>query len=218
MYNKEHISLIGAGLAGPVMATYLSKLGFTVSIYESRTDMRVNSQSAGRSINLALSARGIKALMDIGVYDKIKPTLIPMSGRMIHDSDGKTHLQPYGQKRNEVIYSVSRSNLNKSILDTLAAKAKEIGYETGDEDLANELFGFAQFFPYGAGGKLNLTNHPDFISTKNKLLEDVEDYSAKKDSRLVAEAKRIKEQELNKTYYYMLIYLMQVKEMKQQTY
>ena len=93
--------------------------------------------------------------------------------------------------------STQRSNLNKSILDTLAAKAKEIGYETGDEDLANELFGFAQFFPYGAGGKLNLTNHPDFISTKNKLLEDVEDYSAKKDSRLVAEAKRIKEQQLN---------------------
>ena len=117
MYNKEHISLIGAGLAGPVMATYLSKLGFTVSIYESRTDMRVNSQSAGRSINLALSARGIKALKDIGVYDKIKPTLIPMSGRMIHDADGKTHLQPYGQKRNEVIYSVSRSNLNKSLMD-----------------------------------------------------------------------------------------------------
>ena len=93
--------------------------------------------------------------------------------------------------------STQRSNLNKSILDTLAAKAKEIGYETGDEDLANELFGFAQFFPYGAGGKLNLTNHPDFISTKNRLLEDVEDYSAKKDSRLVAEAKRIKEEQLN---------------------
>ena len=93
--------------------------------------------------------------------------------------------------------STQRSNLNKSILDTLAAKAKEIGYETGDEDLALELFNFAQFFPYGAGGKLNLTNHPDFISTKNRLLEDVEDYSAKKDSRLVAEAKRIKEEQLN---------------------
>ena len=93
--------------------------------------------------------------------------------------------------------STQRSNLNKSILDTLAAKAKEIGYETGDEDLANELFGFAQFFPYGAGGKLNLTNHPDFISTKNKLLEDVEDYSYKKDTRIVAEAKRLKDKKLN---------------------
>ncbi len=93
--------------------------------------------------------------------------------------------------------STQRSNLNKSILDTLAAKAKEIGYETGDEDLANELFGFAQFFPYGAGGKLNLTNHPDFISTKNKLLEEVEDYSYKKDTRIVAEAKRLKEKKLN---------------------
>lgn len=90
-----------------------------------------------------------------------------------------------------------RSTLNKSILDSLAAKAQEIGYETGDEELARELFGFAQFFPYGAGGKLNLTNHPDFISTRNKLTEGVEDYSAKKDSRLIKEAKRIKEEQLN---------------------
>jgi len=90
-----------------------------------------------------------------------------------------------------------RSTLNKSILDSLAAKAQEIGYETGDEELARELFGFAQFFPYGAGGKLNLTNHPDFISTRNKLTEGVEDYSAKKDSRLITEAKRIKEEQLN---------------------
>ena len=115
--TKENISLIGAGLSGPVMATYLSSLGFSTDIYESRSDMRTNSTSAGRSINLALSARGIKALKDIGVYEKIKPTLIPMSGRMIHDGNGDVHLQPYGQKKNEVIYSVPRSNLNKTLMD-----------------------------------------------------------------------------------------------------
>ena len=73
--TKENISLIGAGLSGPVMASYLSSLGFSTDIYESRSDMRINSKSAGRSINLALSARGIKALKDIGVYEKIRPTL-----------------------------------------------------------------------------------------------------------------------------------------------
>ena len=97
--TKENISLIGAGLSGPVMATYLSSLGFSTDIYESRSDMRINSKSAGRSINLALSARGIKALEDIGVYEKIRPTLIPMSGRMIHNENGDVHFQPYGQKK-----------------------------------------------------------------------------------------------------------------------
>ena len=117
MKTKEHISLIGAGLSGPVMASYLSSIGFSTDVYESRSDMRRNSTSAGRSINLALSARGIKALKDIGVYEKIRSTLIPMSGRMIHDENGNVQFQPYGQKKNEVIYSVSRSNLNKTLMD-----------------------------------------------------------------------------------------------------
>ncbi len=99
------------------MATYLSKLGYLVDIYETRSDMRINPQLAGRSINLALSARGIRALKDIGVYEKIESRLLPMSGRMIHDIDGNIHLQPYGQKKDEVIYSVSRSNLNIVLMD-----------------------------------------------------------------------------------------------------
>ena len=88
------------------MASYLSSIGFSTDVYESRSDMRTNSTSTGRSINLALSARGIKALKDIGVYEKIRSTLIPMSGRMIHDENGNVQFQPYGQKKNEVIYSV----------------------------------------------------------------------------------------------------------------
>ena len=92
-------------------------MGFSINVYEARSDMRKISSSAGRSINLALSARGIRALKDIGVFKKIEPDLIPMSGRMIHDANGNMNFQPYGQKRNEVIYSVSRSNLNKSLMD-----------------------------------------------------------------------------------------------------
>ena len=143
--DKDPISLIGAGLAGPVMATYLTRLGYSVNIYESRSDIRINSQSAGRSINLALSARGIKALKDIGAYKKIESSLIPMSGRMIHDADGNTHLQPYGQKRNEVIYSVSRSNLNKSLMDhaELDGKVKlYFNHDLLDVDLKNSKLNF----------------------------------------------------------------------------
>ena len=109
--------MAGAGLSGPVMATYLSNHGYEVDLYESRHDMRFIAQSAGRSINLALSERGIVALKDIGVFEKIKPSLLPMEGRMIHDKEGNISLQMYGQKKNEVIYSVSRSQLNMILLD-----------------------------------------------------------------------------------------------------
>ena len=117
MNTKENITVIGAGLSGPVMATYLSSLGFSTDVYETRTDMRTNSIPAGRSINLALSARGIRALEDIGVYKEIQPDLIPMSGRMIHDANGDLHFQPYGQRNSEVIFSVSRETLNKTLLN-----------------------------------------------------------------------------------------------------
>ena len=113
----KHVTIVGAGLSGPVMATYLCDLGYEVDLYESRLDMRIVSQSAGRSINLALSARGIAALKDIGVFEKIKSNLLAMEGRMIHDKNGNKKLQLYGQKKDEVIYSVSRSKLNMTLMD-----------------------------------------------------------------------------------------------------
>ena len=117
MNSKDHITMVGAGLAGPLMASYLSKHGYTVEIHEKRKDMRLFDQSAGRSINLALSRRGMDALRDVGVLDTISPMTLPMEGRMIHEVDGSTHLQKYGQKSNEVIYSISRAFLNKTLMD-----------------------------------------------------------------------------------------------------
>ena len=117
--NKEKITLIGAGLAGPLMATYLANRGYSVDIFERRPDMRKSDLSAGRSINLALSERGIHALKEVGIYDEIELITIPMKGRMIHGLDGTTQLQPYGQGENEVIYSVSRAQLNMDLM-TLA--------------------------------------------------------------------------------------------------
>ena len=123
--KKEKITLIGAGLAGPLMATHLAKRGYSVDIYERRPDMRKATQSAGRSINLALSVRGIHALKKVGIFDQIKPTIIPMKGRMIHDLNGETHLQPYGQKKDETVYSVSRAQLNMDLL-TLAEETGRV--------------------------------------------------------------------------------------------
>ena len=72
MHNNK-ITLIGAGLSGPLMATYLTHHGYNVDIYEKRSDIRINNLPAGRSINLALSIRGIRALKEVGVYEEIKP-------------------------------------------------------------------------------------------------------------------------------------------------
>ena len=110
------ITLIGAGLTGPLLAAYLAQRGYEVDIFERRADMRKASISAGRSINLAMSVRGIHALQEVGLYHRIKPFIIPMKGRMIHGLDGSTHLQPYGQKEEEVIYSVSRAKLNIELM------------------------------------------------------------------------------------------------------
>ena len=145
MKNKK-IHIIGAGLAGPLMATYLAKRGYLVEMYERRSDMRKVSQSAGRSINLALSVRGIQALREVGLYDKIKPITIPMKGRMIHDLDGKTHIQPYGQHDKEVIYSVSRAELNMGLM-TLAEETKNVkiffNHKVESVDLTKNILDFS---------------------------------------------------------------------------
>ena len=130
--------MIGAGLTGPLLATYLAQQGYSVEIFERRPDMRKESISAGRSINLALSARGNHALKEVGLYDKIKPNTIPMKGRMIHDLDGNTHLQPYGQKENEVIFSVSRAQLNMELM-TLAEETGKVTIRFNHQLLSADL-------------------------------------------------------------------------------
>lgn len=110
--QKQHITIIGAGPVGSLTALYLAKRGYQVTVFEKRPDMRINTISAGRSINLALANRGIYPLQQVGLMDKVNEMLIPMKGRMIHDLDGNTSFQPYGQRPHEVIYSVSRRDLN----------------------------------------------------------------------------------------------------------
>jgi len=113
-------TIIGAGLVGSLLAIYLRRKGYEVSVYERRTDMRKASMSAGRSINLALSDRGIKALEEVGIMDEIRKIAIPMHGRYIHHADGSHAYQPYG-KEGQFINSVSRGELNKTLM-TLAEK------------------------------------------------------------------------------------------------
>lgn len=112
---KKNITIIGAGLVGSLLSIYLAKRGHKVSVYERRSDMRQEDQSAGRSINLALSDRGLLALEKVGLADEIKKICIPMHGRHIHNADGSTAFQPYG-KEGQYINSVSRGELNKRLM------------------------------------------------------------------------------------------------------
>ncbi|PHS14958.1 MAG: kynurenine 3-monooxygenase [Kangiella sp.] len=115
--NQQTITLIGAGLVGSLLAVLLAKRGIKVELYERRSDMRKADISAGRSINLALANRGIYPLEQAGLMDKVKPILTTMKGRMVHDMEGNENFQSYGQREEEVIYSVSRGDLNKICLD-----------------------------------------------------------------------------------------------------
>ena len=119
--NNSDISILGAGLAGSLCALLMARRGLAVDVYEFRADMRRESIPAGRSINLALAARGIAPLRRAGVFDRVEPLLIPMRGRMLHETDGTTQLLPYGQKPGEVVYSVTRGGLNALLMDAAEA-------------------------------------------------------------------------------------------------
>jgi kynurenine 3-monooxygenase len=119
--ERRHVTLVGAGLAGSLLAVYLGRRGHRVTVLEKRPDLRRTDISAGRSINLALANRGIKALREVDVMPAVEPLLIPMSGRMLHDEQGALQLVPYGNKPHEVIYSVSRGGLNAILLDAAEA-------------------------------------------------------------------------------------------------
>lgn len=117
--KRETITLVGAGLAGSLLAVFLARRGFRVEVYEKRPDIRRESAgagSAGRSINLAMSVRGLHALHQVGLKDEVLGMAIPMTGRLIHPVEGEQVLQPYGQRDEEVIYSVSRGELNRVLV------------------------------------------------------------------------------------------------------
>ncbi|RAJ22324.1 kynurenine 3-monooxygenase [Gelidibacter algens] len=114
---KQNVLVIGAGLCGSLLALRLGQRGYNVSVYEMRPDLRKVEISAGRSINLALSDRGFKAMRLAGIEDKVKALCIPMNGRMLHDMEGNTILAPYSGREHEYINSISRGQLNALLLD-----------------------------------------------------------------------------------------------------
>jgi kynurenine 3-monooxygenase len=118
--TSRPVAVVGAGLAGALFACYLGRAGLPVEVHEKRPDPRLGSAERGRSINLALSVRGIHALREVGLADEVLADSILMRGRMIHARDGRLTFQPYGKDDNEALHSVSRAGLNRLLVEAAA--------------------------------------------------------------------------------------------------
>lgn len=124
MNSSKHIAICGAGLVGSLLSIYLARRGYKVSVFERRGDMRQSSYVGGRSINLALSNRGIRALDEVDLAKEMKKVAIPMHGRVMHNRAGELSFLQYG-KEGQFINSVSRSALNIVLMN----KAEELGVD-----------------------------------------------------------------------------------------
>ncbi len=128
MKSVKKIGIVGAGLVGTLLATYLAKRGYTVNIFEGRDDMRNAKKKGGRSINLALSNRGWWPLKEIGLEAQVEKMVIPMRGRMMHDNAGFLTFQPYGRD-GQAINSISRGGLNELLMDEAEKCGVKIYFE-----------------------------------------------------------------------------------------
>lgn len=122
--DRPTFAVIGAGLAGSLASIYTARRGFPTQVYERRADPRSpSSVDGGRSINLGLSQRGIRALAGVGLLDQVMPKAAPMRGRVVHHQDGTLSFQPYGTNHDQILYSVLRHDLNVTLID----RAEELG-------------------------------------------------------------------------------------------
>ncbi|GAB3725986.1 NAD(P)/FAD-dependent oxidoreductase [Luteimonas pelagia] len=129
MTRDRSLTIVGAGLAGALLATLLARRGFSVDVFERRGDPRLAGYAGGRSINLALAERGLHALREAGAADAVLRQAVMMRGRMVHFADGRQQLQRYGRDDSEVIWSVSRGELNITLLDAAEAAGARLHFD-----------------------------------------------------------------------------------------
>lgn len=133
--DAKSLTIIGAGLAGSLLATLLAQRGWRVEVFERRGDPRLHGYAGGRSINLALAERGLHALRAAGADDAVLKQAVMMRGRMVHPLDGEPQLQRYGRDDSEVIWSVSRGELNITLIDAAEAAGAVLHFDRGLESV-----------------------------------------------------------------------------------
>ncbi len=152
MEKKERILIVGAGLCGSLLALRMAQRGYQVRVYEGRSDLRESTLSAGRSINLALSNRGLKALRLAGIDKQARKLCIPMEGRLMHDAKSNTFKSGYSGRKGEVINSISRRDLNILLLNE-AEKHENVSLcfnsKCIDIDINNKVASFKSDDPGG---------------------------------------------------------------------
>jgi kynurenine 3-monooxygenase len=191
--SNRNIAIVGAGLAGSLLAIYLAKKGFKVDVYEHRPDMRKHNIDGGRSINLALSTRGIHALKEVGLYEEIKKISIPMYGRMIHSSEGELTSQRYGKDDTEYINAVSRAELNKALMNLAEGyddvkihfnqRCTGIDFETGEillhDEEENKSYRVQPETTIAADGATSPIRHSMLRLPRFNFSQEYENYSYK---------------------------------------
>ena len=128
-FARGRLTIVGAGLAGPLLATLLARQGWEVDVFERRGDPRVHGYAGGRSINLALAERGRNALRAAGVEPDVMKQAVMMRGRMVHFLDGRQQLQRYGRDDSEVIWSISRADLNIVLLNAAESAGVRLHFD-----------------------------------------------------------------------------------------
>lgn len=120
----KRVTIVGAGLAGTLCALYLERRGYQIELFESRSDLRDSPTDYGRSINLALSCRGITGLKAMNLIDEVSKIMVPMRARAIHESNGDVHFQSFGRHHDEYINAISRTELNSLLLNKAEASER----------------------------------------------------------------------------------------------
>jgi kynurenine 3-monooxygenase len=128
--NSEEIVIVGGGLVGSLLAIFLARRGFRVVVHERRADLRGADGPAGRSINLVVTSRGVRALSAVGLWERALPLSVPVIGRLIHSTGGGLAYQPYGRDESECNYSVSRLELNRFLVTEAASRGVEFRFES----------------------------------------------------------------------------------------
>ena len=130
METPKKIVVMGAGLVGSLLSIALKKRGHDVIVFEKRSDLRTEAISAGKSINLILTAKGIRTVVKLGLWDQVQKILSPVIGRMMHSKTGEQAFQPYGKNHTECNYSVGRGDLNKLLLTEAEKSGVKIHFES----------------------------------------------------------------------------------------